>query len=222
MKRLYIFCAALCLLLVACGPTFLGEKDPGYGAPEGGQLDNTLACAVDLALAGGEPLTGGSDALPNEVKGGAAPQAALHKLQDGGTNSWQGRGAFYSLTAGPILTWRGQAVRSAQVRMQSPDGVREWSGIAVRDSQNVWHLVDRVHRWTSADTLAFYKGIDQPGDGQSHTWNANAGPGSLILQNTDIRGNIIVRNFSLRIGDVTVEGSVSRQANKAWQLEQAR
>jgi len=211
-----------CLFLIACGPTFLGENDPEYGAPKGGQLDSALACAVDLALAGADPLTLGTDALPNEVKGGEAPQASLHKLQDGGTNSWRGREAFYSLTAGPVFKWRGLSVRSVDVRMQASDGVREWSGFAVRDSQNVWHFADRVHRWSSADTLAFYKGIDQPKDGHSSSWNGNAGPCSLILQDTDIKGNSIVRNFSLRISDVTVEGVVSRQAKKAWQLEDAR
>jgi hypothetical protein len=164
----------------------------------------------------------GTDALPNEVKGGEAAQASLHKLQDGGTNSWRGREAFYSLTAGSAFKWREQHVRSAYVRMQGPDGVREWSGIAVRDSQNVWHFVDRVQRWSSADTFAFYKGIDRPGDGQDHTWNGDAGPCSLTLKNTDIRGNIIVRNFSLRISDVTIEGAISRQEKKAWQLEEAR
>jgi hypothetical protein len=106
--------------------------------------------------------------------------------------------------------------------MQSPDGVKEWSGIAVRDNQNVWHFVDRVQRWSNADTLAFYKGIDRPGDGQGNSWNGDAGPCSLTLQNTDVRGNIILRNFSLRIGDVTVEGAVSRQEKKAWQLEDVR
>jgi len=222
MKRLYMLCAAFCLLLAACGPTFLGENDPEYGAPKGGQLDSALACVVDLALAGGDPLMRGTDALPNEVKGGAASQAALHKLQDDGTNSWRGREAFYSLTAGPIFKWRGQPVRSARLRMQAADDVKEWSGLAVRDSQNVWHFVDRAQRWSNADTLAFYKGLDQPKDGQGNSWNGDAGPCTLILQNTDIRGNTIVRNFSLRVGDVTVEGSVSRVAKKAWQLEDAR
>ena len=222
MKRLYSSCLALCLLLSACGPTFLGENDPEYGAPKGGQLDNALACAVDLALSGGDPLERGTDALPNEVKGGTASQASLHKLLDGGTNSWRGREAFYSLTPGPAFKWRGQPVRSVQVRMQSPGGVKEWSGIAVRDSQNVWHFVDRVQRWSNADTLAFYKGIDRPGDGRDNSWNGDAGACALTLRDTDIKGNSIVRHFSLRIGDVTVEGAVSRQAKKAWQLEEAR
>jgi len=222
MKRLCILCAVFCLLLAACGPTLLGENSPEYGAPKGGQLDSALACAVDLAFAGGNPLMRGTDALPNEVKGGEASQAALHKLQDGETNSWRGREAFYSLTAGPIFKWRGQPVRSARIRMQAADGVKEWSGIAVRDSQNVWHFADIVQRWSNADTLAFYKGIDHPKDGQGNSWNGDAGPCSLILQNTDVRGNIVVRKFSLHIGDVTVEGSVSREAKKAWQLEDAR
>jgi len=222
MKRLSLFCAALCLLLAACGPTFLGENDPEYGAPKGGQLDNALACAADLALAGGDPLTRGTDALPNEVKGGQAPQAALHKLYDGETNSWQGREAFYSLTAGSLFKWRGQPVRSVVIRMQRADGVKEWSGIAVRDSQNIWHFVDRVHRWSSADTLAFYKGIDQPRDGQAHSWNSEAGSCSLTLRDTSIRGNVIDRGFSLQIGDVTMEGSIHRQAKKPWQLGDVR
>ena len=222
MKRLCISCAALCMLLGACGPTFLGQNDPEYGAPKGGQLDSALACAVDLALAGDDPLARGSETLPNEVKGGAAAQASLHKLQDDASNSWRGRETFYSLTAGPIFKWRGQSVRGAYVRMQGADGVKEWSGIAVRDSQNVWHFVDRVQRWSNADTLAFYKGIDRPGDGQGNSWNGDAGPCSLTLRNTDVRGNIINRNFSLRIGDVTVEGVVSRQEKKAWQLEDIR
>ena len=223
MKRLCLLCAAICLLLCACGgPTFLGENDPTYGAPKGGQLDNTLACAVDLALAGGDPLTRGANALPNEVKGGAASQASLHKLQDGATNSWSGREAFYSLTAGSPFKWRGQPVRSVSVRMQSPDGVREWSGAAVRDSQNVWHFVDLARRWSNADTLAFYKGIDRPGDGQDSTWNGDAGSCSLTLRNTEVKGNGIVRHFSLRIGDVLVEGLVSRLEKKAWQLEDVR
>jgi len=222
MKRLYILCAAFCLFLTACGPTLLGANDPASGAPKGGQLDSALACAVDLAFAGGNPLLRGTDALPNEVKGGEASQAALHKLQDGGTNSWRGREALYSLTAGPLFKWRGEPVRSVLVRMQAADGVKEWSGLAVRDSQNIWHFVDVVQRWGDADTLAFYKGIDQPKDGQGNSWNCNAGPCSLILQHTDIRGNIIVRNFSLHIGEVTVEGTVSREAKKAWQLEDAR
>jgi hypothetical protein len=218
-----MLCTALCLLLSACGgPTFLGENDPEYAAPKGGQLDNALACAVDLALVGGDPLMRGTDALPNEVKGGEASQAALHKLQDGATNSWRGRDAFYSLTAGPPFKWRGQIVRSAYMRMQSSDGVKEWSGVAVRDRQNVWHFVDRVQRWSSADTLAFYKGIDQPKDGQGNNWNGDAGPCSLILQGTDVRGNIIDRKFSLQIGTVTVEGAVSREAKKPWQLEDVR
>jgi len=222
MKRLCSPCAALCLLLAACSPSFLGENDPEYGAPKGGQLDNSLACAVDLALAGGDPLMRGTDALPNEVKGGEAPQAALHKLQDGETNSWQGREYFYSLTVGAIFTWRGHTVRSAHVRMQGPDGVKEWSGVAVLDAQNLWHFADRVQRWSSADTLAFYKGIDQPKDGQGNTWSGNAGACNLILQHTDINGNNIVRAFSLRVDNVTVEGSISRQAKKAWQLEDVR
>ena len=222
MKRLYILCAALCLLLNACGPTFLGENDPEFGAPKGGQLDNALSCAVDLALSDGDPLTRRTNALPNEVKGGEASQASLHKLQDDGTNSWRGREAFYSLTAGPAFKWREIPVRSVHVRMQGPDGVREWSGIAVRDSQKVWHFIDRVQRWSNADTLAFYKGIDRPGDGQASSWSGDAGPCSLTLQNTDIRGNIIARHFSLRIGDVTVEGTVSRQEKKTWQLEEVR
>ena len=222
MKRLYVLCAALCLLLIGCGPTLLGENNPKHGAPKGGQLDNALACAVDLALAGGNPLMHRSDVLPNEVKGAEASQASLHRLQDGGTNSWQGREAFYSLTVGPLFTWRGQAVRSTHVRMQTSDDVKEWSGFAVRDSQNIWHFIDRVQRWSSADTLAFYKGIDRLGDGQSNSWNGDAGPCSLTLKNTDLRGNIVVRNFSLQIGDVTVEGIVNRQAKKPWQLEEAR
>ena len=222
MKRLCICCSMLCLLLVACGPTFLGENDPAGGAPKGGQLDSALACAVDLALAGGDPLMRGTDALSNEVKGGEASQAALHKLQDGGTNSWRGREAFYSLTAGPMFKWRGRSARSAYVRMQDSGGVREWSGVAVRDDQNVWRFVDRVPRWSSADTLAFYKGIDQPKDGQGNNWSGDAGPCSLILRNTDIKGNIIAREFSLHIGDVIVEGTLSRQAKKAWQLEEVR
>ena len=222
MKRLYLLCAALCLLLSACGPTFLGENDPEYGAPKGGQLDNALACAVDLALADGDPLVRGSDALPNEVKGGEASQASLHKLPDGGTNSWRGREAFYSLTAGPVFKWREQPARSVHMRMQTTDGVQEWSGLALRDSRNVWRFVDRVQRWNSADTLAFYKGIDRPGDGQSHSWNGDAGPCSLTIQNTDIRGNTIVRHFSLQIGGVTLEGTVSRQEKRAWQLEEVR
>jgi hypothetical protein len=221
MKRL-LFCAALCLFLAACGPTFLGENDPEYGAPKGGQLDNALACAVDLALAGGDPLMRGTEALPNEVKGSQASQAALHKLQDNETNSWQGRGGFYSLKAGPLFKWRGQAVRSVYVRMQGSDGVKEWSGLALRDGQNIWHFVDRVQRWSNADTLAFYKGIDRPGDGQANNWNGDAGPCVLTIRDTDIKGNIIVRGFSLQIGGVTVEGTISRQAKKAWQLEDAR
>ena len=222
MKRQSILCAALCLLLAACGPTFLGENDPEYGAPKNGQLDNALACAVDLALAGGDPLMRGTDALPNEVKGGQAPQAALHKLNDGETNSWQGRGVFYSITAGPLFKWRGQPVRSAYVRMQSADGVKEWSGIAVRDSQNVWRFVDREHRWSNADTLAFYKGIDQARDGNANSWNSEAGSCSLTLRDTDIKGNVIVRGFSLQIDGVTVEGSIRRQVKKPWQLEDVR
>ena len=222
MKRLCLLCAALCLLLSACGPTFLGENDPEYGAPKGGQLDNALACAVDLALAGGDQLTRGSDALPNEVKGGEASQASLHKLPDGGINSWRGREAFYSLTAGPAFKWREQSVRSVQVRMQAADGVKEWSGLTVRDSRNIWHFVDRVHRWSSADTLAFYKGIDRPGDGQGNSWNGDAGSCTLTIKKTDIRGNIIVRHFSLQIGGVTMEGAVSRQEKRAWQLEELR
>ena len=223
MTRLFILCAALCLLLAACGgPTFLGENDPKYGAPKGGQLDNVLACAVDLTLAGGNPLTRGADALPNEVKGGQASQAALHKLQDDATNSWQGREAYYSLTAGPLFTWRGLPVRSAHVRMQASDGVREWSGFAVRDKQNIWHFADRVHRWSNADTLAFYKGIDRPGDGQVNSWNGDAGPCALTIQKTDMRGNIIVRDFSLQIDALTLEGAVSRQAKQAWRLENTR
>jgi hypothetical protein len=218
-----MLCAALSLLLCACGgPTLLGENDPAYGAPKGGQLDSTLACAVDLALAGGDPLTQGTDALPNEVKGGAAPQAALHKLQDGVTNSWAGREALYSLTAGTPFKWRGQPVRAVSIRMQGPDGVKEWSGIALRDSRNVWHFVDRVRRWSSADTLAFYKGIDRPGDGQDSSWNGDAGPCRLTLRNTEFRGNTVIRNFSLQIGELNVEGVVSRQAKKAWQLEDVR
>jgi hypothetical protein len=220
MNRLFALCAALCLLLSACGPTFLGENDPEYGAPKGGQLDSALACAVDLALAGGDPLMRGSATLPNAVKGGEALQAALHKLQDGGTNSWRGREAFYSLTAGAVFKWRGHPVRSAYVRMQGDNDVQAWSGFAVRDSQNIWHFADRVQRWTNADTLAFYKGIDQPKDGQSYSWNGDAGSCSLIIQNTDIKGNVIIRNFSLQIGGVTVEGIVSRQAKQAWQLEE--
>ena len=222
MTRLFILSATLCLVLAACGTTFLGENDPKYGAPKGGQLDNTLAGAVDLALAAGDPLMQGADALPNEVKGSQASQAALHKLQDGATNSWQGREAFYSLTAGPLFTWRGLPVRSAHIRMQASGDVREWSGFAVLDSQNIWHFADRVHRWSSADTLAFYKGIDRPGDGQVNTWDGDAGPRALIIQRTDIKGNIIVRDFSLQIGDVTLEGAVSRQAKQAWRLENAR
>ena len=222
MKRLCTLCAVFCLLLSACGPTFLGEQDPEFGAPKGGQLDNALACSVDLALAGGDPLIRGTDALPNEVKGGAAAQAALHKLQDDETNSWRGREAFYSLTAGPIFKWRGQPVRSAYLRMQASDGVREWSGIAVRDSQNIWHFVDRVQRWSNADTLVFYKGIDQPKDGQNNSWSSDAGTCSLSVQNTDLKGNVIARNFSLRIGDVVVEGTVIRQAKKPWRLEDVR
>ena len=222
MKRLCLLCVALCLLLSACGPTFLGENDPEYGAPKGGQLDNALAVAVDLALVGGDPLMQGSNALPNEVKGGEASQASLHKLQDGGTNSWRGREAFYSLTAGPIFKWREQPARSVHVRMQAADGVKEWSGLAVRDSRNVWHFVDRVQRWSNADTLAFYKGIDRPGDGQGNSWNGDAGACSLTVHNTDIRGNIIVRKFSLQISGTTLEGTVSRQAKRAWQLEDIR
>ena len=222
MTRLSILCVTLCLLLAACATTFLGENDPKYGAPKGGQLDNALACAVDLALADGDPLTRRADALPNEVKGSQASQSALHKLEDGATNSWQGREAFYSLTAGPFFTWRGQSVRSAYVRMQASDGVREWSGFAVRDSQNIWHFADRVHRWSGADTLAFYKGIDRPGDGQVNSWNGDAGACKLIIRSTDIRGNIIVRDFSLHIADVTLEGAVTRQAKQPWQLENAR
>jgi hypothetical protein len=222
MKRLCLLCAALCLLLSACGPTFLGQNDPEYGAPKGGQLDSALASAVDLALADGDPLMRGSDSLPNEVKGGEASQAALHKLPDGGTNSWRGRTAFYSLTAGPVFKWRDQHARSAHVRMQNADGVQEWSGLALRDSRNVWHFVDRVQRWSSADTLAFYKGIDRPGDGQSNSWNGDAGPCSLTIQKSDVRGNIIVRHFSLQIGGVTLEGVVSRQEKRAWQLEEIR
>jgi hypothetical protein len=222
MKRLLIYCVALCLLLGACGPTFLGENDPEYGAPKGGHLDNALACAVDIALAGGDVLSRGTDSLPNEVKGGQAAQASLHKLLDDRTNSWQGREAFYSLTAGPGFTWRGQYVRSVYLRMQSADGMKEWSGLAVRDSQNVWFFVDRVQRWSSADTLAFYKGVDRPGDGQNNSWSGGAGPCSLTVRNTDIKGNIIVREFSLQVGGVTVEGSVSRQEKRAWRLEDAR
>ena len=222
MKRLCLLCAALCLLLSACGPTFLGENDPEYGAPKGGQLDNALASAVDLALADGDPLMRGSDALPNELKGSEASQASLHKLPDGGTNSWRGRAAFYSLTAGPVFKWREQPARSVHVRMQTADGVKEWSGLALRDNRNVWHFVDRVQRWSNADTLAFYKGIDRPGDGQSNSWNGDAGPCSLTIRNTDIRGNTIVRHFSLQIGAVTLEGAVSRQEKRAWQLEEIR
>ena len=222
MKRLCILCAAFCLFLAACGPTFLGENDPEYGAPKDGQLDSALACAVDLALAGGDPLTRRTDALPNEVKGGEAPQAALHKLQDGGTNSWRGREAFYSLTAGPIFKWRGQPVRSVHMRMQGADGVKEWVGIALRDDKNIWHFVDRAQRWSTADTLAFYKGVDQPKDGLGNSWNGDVGACALILKDTDIKGNVIVRNFSLQVGGVTVEGSLSRQAKKPWQLEDAR
>ena len=222
MKRLSMLCAALCLFLNACAPTFMGENDPEYGAPKGGQLDSTLACAVDLALAGGDPLERTAHDLPNEVKGGQASQAALHKLQDNETNSWRGREAFYSLTAGPLFNWRGQPARCAAVRMQGADGVKEWSGVAVRDSRNVWHFVDRVQRWSAADTLAFYKGIDQPKDGQANAWNGNAGSCGLIIQNTDIKGNVILRKFSLQINGVTVEGVVRREAKKAWQLEEAR
>ena len=210
MKRLCILCAAFCLLLAACGPTLLGENNPEYGAPKGGQLDSSLACAVELAFAGGNPVMRGTGALPNEVKGGEASQAALHKLQDGETNSWRGREAFYSLTAGPIFKWRGRSVRSAHVRMQGPDGVKEWSGVAVRDDRNLWHFADRVQRWSHADTLAFYKGVDQPKDGQGNSWSGDAGSCILTLHDTDIKGNIIYRNFSLQIGDVTMEGSVSR------------
>ena len=222
MKVLPILCSALCLFLGACGPSLLGEKDPKYGAPKGGQLDNALACAVDLALAGGNPLMQGTNALPNEIKGGEASQAALHKLLDNETNSWQGRGGFYSLVAGPIFKWRGLAVRSVQVRMQRSGGMEEWSGFAIRDSQNIWHFVDRVQRWTNADTLAFYKGIDRPGDDQVTSWSSDVGSCSLILRDTDIRGNIIARNFSLQIDGVTVEGSLRRQAKKPWQLEDVR
>jgi hypothetical protein len=218
-----MLCAAFSLLLCACGgPTFLGENDPAHGAPKGGQLDSTLACAVDLALAGGDPLTRGIEALPNEVKGGAASQASLHKLQDDMTNSWAGREAFYSLTAGAPFKWRGLPVRTVSIRMQGPDGVKEWSGAALRDSENVWRFVDREHRWSGADTLAFYKGIDRPGDGEGNSWNGDAGPCSLTLRNTEVRGNSIIRNFSLRIGGVIVEGRVSRQGKKAWQLEDVR
>jgi len=222
MKRLHILCTALCLLLCACGPTFLGENDPKFGAPKGGQLDNALACAVDLALAGGDLLLQGTNALPNEVKGGAASQAALHRMEGGGTNSWQGRESFYSLTAGPAFTWRGQPVRSTHVRMQGPDGVKEWSGLALRDSQNTWIFTDRAQRWSSADTLAFYKGIDQPADGKGNSWNGDAGSCVLILRNTDIKGNTIVRGFSLQINGVTLEGAVSRRENAPWQLEDIR
>ena len=223
MKRLCMLCVAFSLVLAACGgPTFLGEHNPEHGAPQGGQLDSALACAVDLALSGGDPLMLGSDALPNEVKGGEASQAALHKLPDGGTNSWRGRETLYSLTAGPVFKWRGQAVRSARVRMQAAADAKEWSGIALRDSRNVWHFADVTPRWSHADTLAFYKGIDQPEDGKGNTWNGDAGPCSLILQNSEARGNIIVRNFSLRVGDATVVGVISREAKKAWQLEDVR
>jgi len=223
MKALYTLCAAFCLLLAACGgPTLMGENAPEYGAPKGGQLDSALACAVDLAISGGDPTLRVTDALPNEVKGGEASQAALNKLQDGGSNSWRGQNTFYSLTAGPVFKWRDRPIRSVRVRMQAADGVKEWSGLAVRDRQNVWIFVDLAQRWTNADTLAFYKGIDRPGDGQNHSWTGEAGSYSLVIQKTDLRGNIVVRNFALHIGEVTMEGTVSREAKKAWQLEDAR
>ncbi|MDR0466005.1 MAG: hypothetical protein LBH94_01460 [Deltaproteobacteria bacterium] len=221
MKRLLTHCAALCLLLCACGPALLGQDDPELWAPKDGQLDIALACAADMALAG-EGAAGETNALPNEFKGSQAAQASLNKLDDDMTNSWQGREALYALTVGTSFQWRGQQARNVRVNMQRADGAKEWSGLAVRDSRKVWTFIDRVQRWSNADTLAFYKGIDRPGDGLTHRWKGDAGLCGLTVLDTDIKGNFVYRNFSLKIGGVTVQGSVSRQEKHPWRLESAR
>lgn len=220
MKRTPLFCTALAFfLLTACSPAFVGQRDPELGAPKGGQLDVALGGAVDLALAGGNPLSRGTDALPPAVRAGEAAQASLNKLIDGNSNTWDDRAGRYTLTAYQGFTWRNRAVRVVHVRLPGDVG---WNGLAVRDERGAWIFVDRDGRWSENDTREFYKAIDRPGDGEGNSWGGGPGPCSVTTSHTDIQGDMIRRDFTLRVGNAVLQGKVSRLAKQPWQLEEVR
>jgi hypothetical protein len=228
MKGPTAFFAAsvLCLFCAACAPTLMGENSPEDGAPPGGSLDGALAAAVDLALAAGDDPPGrDTDALPASVRGAAAPQAALHKLPDGGINSWRGRGGFCSLSVQHSVVWRDFSVRAVTLRMEGEGEGRVWQGFAVlhtRDKRGVWIFVDRVGRWSTADTLEFYKALDHPGDGRTGAWTGDAGACAVSLSGTSVAGDSVTREFALRVGDLRLEGKAGRQAKQPWRLEEIR
>jgi hypothetical protein len=227
MKRpLALFAASfICLLCAACGPVLMGENSPEDGAPPGGVLDEALAAAVDLALAGGDPLSRGTDSLPASVSGAAAPQAALHRLPDGEVNSWRGRDGFCSLSVEHSVVWRDLSVRTVTLRMEREGGSRAWRGFAVlhtRDKQGAWVFVDRVRRWSAGDTLEFYKALDRSEDGRNGVWTGDAGSCAVSLRETAVAGDSVTRAFTLEVGALRLEGKVSRQAKQPWRLEEIR
>ena len=221
--RLFVLCC-LFLLCAACGPSFLGERDPEYGAPQGGQLDAALSCAVDLALEGQNPLQREqTTSLPFEVQNAEATQAALSRLNDGATNTWSaGGGAYYSLTAYQSFVWHGINTRVISVRLPGQNEGVSWQGAALQDARKNWRLIDRSRRWSSSDTTEFYKAIDQPGANPAHSWAGDVGAVSVSIERTDVQGSMIFRNFVLKAGSVSLEGRVSKREGEAWLLEDVR